>query len=102
MLNGEKMDFIEYLSDLREEERLTNLTESLIATEEERKNLEKLAKKNIKSFIYFKNVLNEHNKFTKLQDCGKGQLDYYQIGKALMEISYDTDVDKLIEEAENF
>ena len=93
---------MEFLSDIREEERLTNLSESLIATGKEKKILEKLAKKNSKAFIYFKNVLNEYNKFTKLQSCGKGQLDYFQIGKALMEINYDTDMDKLIKEAENF
>ena len=51
------MDFIEYLSDVREEERLYNLAESLLATEEEKKELDNLAEKNAKAFIYFCNKL---------------------------------------------
>jgi len=54
------MDFIEYLSDVREEERLANLSEALIATEEEKKELDRLAEKNTKAFIYF------YNKFKSL------------------------------------
>jgi len=51
------MDFAEYLSDVRKEAVLYNLVELAIATEEEKNELEKLAEKNIKNFIYFNNLL---------------------------------------------
>ena len=95
------MNFIEYLADIREEERLSNLVESLIASEEEKRELEKLAEKNTISFMYFKNLLAEHDNFLALQKYGDGRLNYSQIGKAFVHISYDTDMYKLIKKVDD-
>jgi len=97
------MNFTEYLTDIREEEVLCNLAESLIATEEEKKELDRLTEKNTKVFIYFKKALDEHKNFIKLQNCcSDGRLNYTQLGKALVHIKHDTNMNKLLKEAEDF
>ncbi|MCL2687813.1 MAG: hypothetical protein FWE58_04690 [Methanobrevibacter sp.] len=53
------MDFIEFLENIREEERINNLVEGLIATDKEKEKLEKLAEKNVKAIEYFLDILNK-------------------------------------------
>ena len=89
------MDFIEYLTDHREEERLNNLVEVGIATAEEKKELNRLAEKNTKAFIYFKNVLDRYEILLDSRfDCG--ELDYSQLAKALHKIDNNTNIENYL------